>query len=70
MVLNVSGRLTRDRAHLASDSRRNGHGWSEDMQSRLPDGTFDRIAAVLNLDEDRTDFIRTAVQNWIADDFF
>jgi hypothetical protein len=33
------------------------------MQARFPDGTFSRIAAVLASGEDRTDFVRTAVEN-------
>jgi len=36
--------------------------WSEDMQARFPDGTFDRIEAVLDEGEDRTDFVRQAVE--------
>lgn len=36
--------------------------WSENMQARFPDGTFARIAAVLKDREDRTDFIREAVE--------
>jgi hypothetical protein len=36
--------------------------WSEDMQARFPDGTFERIAAVLKENEDRTDFVRRAVE--------
>jgi hypothetical protein len=36
--------------------------WAEDMQARFPEGTFDRIQAVLGEDEDRTDFIREAVE--------
>ena len=36
--------------------------WSEDMQARFPAGTFDRIDAVRNDGEDRTDFIREAVE--------
>lgn len=35
--------------------------WTEEMQARLPSGTFARIAAVLLPGEDRTDFIRAAV---------
>lgn len=35
--------------------------WAEDMQARFPEGTFDRIAALLESDEDRTDFVRAAV---------
>lgn len=35
--------------------------WAEDMQARFPAGTFKRIAAVLKPNEDRTDFVRTAV---------
>jgi hypothetical protein len=36
--------------------------WAEDMQARFPEGTFARIEAVLDEDEDRTDFIREAVE--------
>lgn len=36
--------------------------WSEDMQARFPEGTFERIVAVLGEKEDRTDFVRTAVE--------
>lgn len=36
--------------------------WSEDMQARFPEGTFERIAAVLEEGEDRTDFVRKAVE--------
>jgi hypothetical protein len=40
--------------------------WAEDMQARFPAGTFNRIAAVLGEDEDRTDFVRAAVEREIA----
>ncbi len=36
--------------------------WREDMQARFPDGTFARIEAVLRDGEDRTDFVREAVE--------
>lgn len=36
--------------------------WAEDMQARFPAGTFDRVAAVLSEGEDRTDFVRAAVE--------
>ena len=36
--------------------------WAEDMQARFPEGTFERITAVLNEGEDRTDFVRSAVE--------
>jgi hypothetical protein len=36
--------------------------WSEDMQARFPEGTFARIEAVLEESEDRTDFVRAAVE--------
>lgn len=36
--------------------------WAEDMQARFPEGTFDRIEAVLEESEDRTDFVRVAVE--------
>ena len=35
--------------------------WSEDMQARFPEGTFARITLVLREREDRTDFVRAAV---------
>lgn len=35
--------------------------WAQDMQARFADGTFERIAAVLVDGEDRTDFVRAAV---------
>jgi len=36
--------------------------WAEDMQARFPEGTFDRIQSVLGDGEDRTDFVREAVE--------
>jgi hypothetical protein len=36
--------------------------WAEDMQARFTSGTFARIEAVLRDGEDRTDFIRDAVE--------
>jgi len=36
--------------------------FSEDMRARFPLGTFARIAAVLKEDEDRTAFVRKAVE--------
>jgi len=33
------------------------------MQARFPEGTFARIAAALRDTEDRTEFVRTAVEN-------
>jgi hypothetical protein len=35
------------------------------MQARFPDGTFARIEAVMQADEDRTDFVRDAVEREI-----
>ena len=35
--------------------------WAEDMVARFPEGTFERIKAVLVGKEDRTDFVREAV---------
>jgi hypothetical protein len=40
--------------------------WAEDMQARFPEGTFKRIAAVLEEGEDRTDFVREAVEREVA----
>jgi hypothetical protein len=37
--------------------------WSQDMQARFPEGTFERIHAVLISGEDRTDFVRMAVES-------
>lgn len=37
--------------------------WSEDMQARFRQGTFARIDAVLEDAEDRTDFVREAVDS-------
>lgn len=53
---------------LVSDTpRRMGRKkqWAEDMQARFPDGTFARIAATLESGEDRTDFVRVAVEREI-----
>jgi hypothetical protein len=36
--------------------------WAEDMVARFRAGTFARIAAVLEGGEDRTDFVREAVE--------
>lgn len=36
--------------------------WAENMSGRFPAGTFKRIEAVLREDEDRTDFVREAVE--------
>jgi len=36
--------------------------WAEDMQARFPEGTFERIDAVLAEDEERTAFVREAVE--------
>lgn len=36
--------------------------WAEDMVARFPEGTFERIAAALVGKEDRTDFVREAVE--------
>ena len=35
--------------------------WHDVMGAKFPAGTFERIAAVLEDDEDRTDFVRAAV---------
>lgn len=40
--------------------------WAEDMVARFVGGTFARIAAVLQPDEDRTDFVREAVDRELA----
>ena len=40
--------------------------WAENMQARFPEGTFERISAVLGPAEDRTDFVRAAVERELA----
>lgn len=40
--------------------------WAEDMQARFPEGTFARIAATLEDGEDRTDFVREAVERELS----
>jgi len=39
--------------------------WSQNMQARFRSGTFERIAVVLHENEDRTDFVREAVEREI-----
>lgn len=39
--------------------------WAEDMQARFAEGTFDRITSVLKDGEDRTAFVREAVEREI-----
>lgn len=36
--------------------------WSENMQARFAEGTFARMSAALAEGEDRTDFVREAVE--------
>lgn len=36
--------------------------WAENMVARFPEGTFARIDAVRDDSEDRTDFVREAVE--------
>lgn len=36
--------------------------WSEDMQARFAEGTFGRIERALEDGEDRTEFVRVAVE--------
>lgn len=40
--------------------------WAEDMQARFAEGTFARIARLLDDSEDRTDFVREAVEREIS----
>jgi hypothetical protein len=40
--------------------------WHDVMAAKFPEGTFEQIAAVLAPDEDRTDFVRKAVEREIA----
>jgi hypothetical protein len=52
--------------HMAAKPTGRPRKWQEDMQARFPAGTFKRIEAVLREDEDRTDFVREAVEREIA----
>ena len=36
--------------------------WAQDMVARFPPGTFERIKQVIEQNEDRTDFVRAAVE--------
>lgn len=58
-ILTVSG--------IAVTSSRMGRKkqWAEDMQARFAEGTFARITPMLKDGEDRTDFVRTAVEREI-----
>jgi hypothetical protein len=49
--------------HICGTRKRMGRKmlWPDKMIAALPAGTFDRMAAVLEEDEDKTDFIREAV---------
>lgn len=49
---------------ISDSSKRMGRPkqWAEDMQARFAEGTFARIAVVLEQGEDRTDFVRKAVE--------
>jgi hypothetical protein len=40
--------------------------WAEDMGARFPEGTFAKIAKVLEENETRTDFVRVAVERELA----
>jgi hypothetical protein len=40
--------------------------WAEVMSAKFRAGTFERIAAALRRDEDRTDFVREAVDRELA----
>jgi hypothetical protein len=46
-----------NRSHVGRKKR-----WSEDMSARFKSGTFARIEKVLGEIEDRTDFVRAAVE--------
>ena len=50
------------RNHAIARSMAPRKKWTEDMGARFPKGTFARIAAVLGPTEDRTDFVREAVE--------
>lgn len=41
--------------------------WSENMQARFKAGTFERIGNALKPGEDRTDFVREAVDRLLAE---
>jgi len=48
--------------HMRNNAMGRKKLWAEDMQARFPEGTFERIEAVLTEAEDRTDFVREAVE--------
>lgn len=39
--------------------------WAQDMQARFAEGTFERISPLLVSGEDRTEFVRVAVEREI-----
>jgi hypothetical protein len=47
---------------MAAAERGRPRQFDEDMRARFAPGTFKRIEAVLREDEDRTEFVRTAVE--------
>jgi len=40
--------------------------WAQNMTARFPDGTFERIEVLLDQGEERTAFVRAAVEREIA----
>ena len=46
---------------MPAAKKRGKKRWFEDMQCQFGQGTFDRIEAVIQPDENRTDFVRKAV---------
>ena len=40
--------------------------WRQNMHARFPEGTFERIEPILRPKEDRTDFVREAVEREIS----
>ncbi len=57
-----------DPRHLVPSIRPPGRPkvYAQSMQARFPEGTFARIAAMLHGPEDRTDFVRAAVERELA----
>lgn len=71
MVLSIShmrneGSLTENVISDTEPAMGRKKHWAEDMVARFPAGTFARIRPLLDVGEDRTDFVREAVKREIA----
>ena len=64
LVNNFCGVTALTATHVCDTRGRMGRTlmWPDKMVAPLPKGTFERMRAVLRSEEDRTDFIREAVE--------